>query len=606
MNRVLLVFLLLFTIIALLWGVFNYFILPKAIDKLQNSISENTLYQIYIQKPRYHLTGIELPEIKIVTSQGEFKAQSVKLHLLFHSLLKFNPAVKGKAIVVIGHQKTEVKIIRMSYSLKAKTGHAHFSIPAISGKDILRLINTLELKFPPDLRIAGNSAWEISFDWGKSHPVKLELEGESSDLKGKYQTAKFNIQDLNLKIKIDGKTYRIEGEAKDVSLSIKNKKVAFLKDIKINGHREVIIFNAYGGALENKPFSGEFKLILNKENSGLKYDLQIAEVSIQGKGYVEENTFKTEGQVDQISYSGEYTFEDKKIHLSACGSINIEKLSSILAVKNKFLNSISGTIEFKNLSLFGNIRDKNILAHLTSKVRNLKYKDKLIVEDSYIDAEMKNHILRFQNLELYPGNGKISITGSIIIKKPFNFSGQMMINSVPLGRFISLFTSRDVGDASLFASGVFNGSGDKIMDTEAQFNWRFENGDLGKIKLLTQLGELLARPDLARISFQRGEGKLILQKENMFIPQAVFISPMVNLYLQGKISLSGELNLIVVTEFAQLKEKEESSTLDALQKILLQGLSQLVYKIRITGTIKEPEYIVIPATVDDLLKNLLP
>jgi len=61
---------------------------------------------------------------------------------------------------------------------------------------------------------------------------------------------------------------------------------------------------------------------------------------------------------------------------------------------------------------------------------------------------------------------------------------------------------------------------------------------------------------------------------------------------------------LVMTEFVEPSKQIESSPWEVLQKFILQGISQLAYKIKITGTIDKPQYVIIPAVVDNFLKNL--
>jgi hypothetical protein len=549
--------------------------------------------------------SIEVPEIKIVAPRGKFQIRSVNLSLIPRSLLEFNLGVKGKATLVIGEQKTEIEILNLNYSLRNKTGKAQFRIPKCPWETILWLAEALDFKLPSDLKITGNSWWELTFYWGKAKPVKFELSGRSVNPEIKYQNAKFNPQNLNFKLTAEGKTYFIKGNGSELRISFKNKEVALLKEIKIEGNQKGINLNIPIGYLINKQFSGKIGLSLGKMPV-LNYNLKIAGLKIKGRGYLGENKLHTEGNVNQIRYSGIYNLEDRKFHLTAKGTVQIEKVYPLLGVKNELLNLLSGKIDLKNFSLLIDAETKSVRAYMTSAIRNLKYKDNLIAENGYLNSEIENNHLMIKNFELYPQNGKISISGEINLKNPFNFSGHTVINSVPVRRFISLFTPKDLGNAYLFGYGEFNGAIKELRKTEARLAWRFENGNLGKIKFLSQIGSLLNRPDLERIGFQKGEGKFILREENLFIPQTVLVSPLVNLYLQGRISLSGQLDLIAITEFTQQETRKETSPFDILQNLLIQGLSQLAYKIKITGSIKEPKYVIIPAGVDKLFENLLP
>lgn len=600
MKKPVYLFLSLILIIILCWGLLNYFILSGVINKLQNSLSVSSNYKIKIEKPRYHFTGVEIPEIRLFTPQGELKAQSLKLRLIPYTLLKFQPHLQGKTVLVIDRQKIDIETINISYSLKTKEVKSEFYIPESRWEDILRLITIFNYEIPQNLKIAGKCSWRLTMRWKKNMPFTLKITGKTSHPDIFYGATKFKPQNANFNLNLRNRSYIVDINGGNISIYNKNKKIIWAKNIKIKGNNSRINLVIQSGNLITHHFAANFDFI--PQTKHLEYQLQIEDITIKGKAYKYQDEIKTQGEVDKILVTGSYNHKDNKLILNASGITELNKISSFL--NNKVLSLVSGTINLKNLVMI--IAPHIVKANINSEITNLNYHHKIIAENGKLDIEIKNDNLVVKKIELHPQNGEILITGNLDLKQPYKFSGQIIVDSLALERFISIFTTKDIGNAYVFAQGVFNGYLQNIKSTTVQLNWRFENGNLGKIKFLDQLGQLLNNPNLGTINFHTGKGRFILRNHNIFIPQAVFISPMLNLYLQGKITLLGKLDLMVITEFAESSKQLKSSPWEVLQEFILQGVSQLAYKIIITGTIDKPQYTIIPAVVDNLLKNFAP
>lgn len=130
-----------------------------------------------------------------------------------------------------------------------------------------------------------------------------------------------------------------------------------------------------------------------------------------------------------------------------------------------------------------------------------------------------------------------------------------------------------------------------------------KEGNIWEINFLKGLGQFLFIPEFESIVFEEGYSDLLFKGENVIFENTELKSPKMTLRGQGRISLKGDLDFILVSEF----NPNLISSSESLNKIITGILSQNTLAIELGGTLQKPTYKIKPVAFSNFeaIKGLL-
>jgi hypothetical protein len=143
------------------------------------------------------------------------------------------------------------------------------------------------------------------------------------------------------------------------------------------------------------------------------------------------------------------------------------------------------------------------------------------------------------------------------------------------------------------------------MDGEGKL--KIKEGNIWEINFLKGLGQFLFIPEFDSIVFEEGYSDLVFKGENVVFDNAQLKSPQMTLRGRGRISVAGDIDFILVSEF----NPNLISASESLKKSITNILSKNTLAIELSGTLKKPNYKLKPVifsnfqNIKDLLEGIL-
>jgi hypothetical protein len=132
-----------------------------------------------------------------------------------------------------------------------------------------------------------------------------------------------------------------------------------------------------------------------------------------------------------------------------------------------------------------------------------------------------------------------------------------------------------------------------------------KDGKLWQFDIFKGLAQLLFVPENQNITLDRAEGNFSVVSEKVLIKDALIKGNQVELTCNGAVGFRGDLDIDIVSKFAEGVIRSS----DSFQKTVAAFLSQAedFLTVKVTGTIKEPKYKIIskPLNVIEKTKNLI-
>lgn len=123
-----------------------------------------------------------------------------------------------------------------------------------------------------------------------------------------------------------------------------------------------------------------------------------------------------------------------------------------------------------------------------------------------------------------------------------------------------------------------------------------KEGNIWEINFLKGLGQFLFIPEFEEIKFDDGEADLIFKGDNIVFENIELKSLQMTLKGKGRLSLEGDLNFLLVSEF----NPNLVSSSGGLQKVFTSVLGQTALTIELGGTVKKTTYKVQPIIFSDI------
>ncbi|MEI8349510.1 MAG: hypothetical protein WCI77_05110 [Candidatus Omnitrophota bacterium] len=181
----------------------------------------------------------------------------------------------------------------------------------------------------------------------------------------------------------------------------------------------------------------------------------------------------------------------------------------------------------------------------------------------------------------------------------------LLINDINLGYLraqLNLKQKNLSGILSLEAD-VQNESLTQWDKLQGQGKVSIKEGNIWEIDFLKGLGEFIFIPEFGEIKFENGYSDLFFKGQDVVFENLELTSYQMILKGTGRISLKGDLNFILITEFNQNLIAASSG----LQKVISGILGQGSLAIELGGTVQKPTYKVKPVFLSNVegIKNIL-
>ena len=232
----------------------------------------------------------------------------------------------------------------------------------------------------------------------------------------------------------------------------------------------------------------------------------------------------------------------------------------------------------------------------------------IIFDNLYMNLRMKDGFLTTPQFSsgFYGGTIKGSINA-----EPFSgsriYSADFSIQDGSLAKWAKEAKYGKKLYGTLSSRLLLKGSAGNI-DTISGSGWAaVTDGYLWEIPILGGLADILTVSNLKSVVFKEAAGKFSIGERKVRVTDLTFYSDDTNISVQGEIDFNGSVDLMVNTNISP-DLIEGSSDAAKIANILIQQAGQLLGKVRIRGTLRDPEYKVGPTAsgikpVEKILKS---
>ncbi|MFA6378665.1 MAG: hypothetical protein WCX16_02655, partial [Candidatus Omnitrophota bacterium] len=314
----------------------------------------------------------------------------------------------------------------------------------------------------------------------------------------------------------------------------------------------------------------------------------------------------------QVNMEGEVFYpkekQGPKFNVKIAGRLSLEDLPSLFPELKEKLDPVApqGICVIDGL-FAGDLqqwRDWTLALTLTSNEASFyHYKvDQLSVKYAQRDRFINQCTL---NSMFY--DGTIFLQGSSdlsIAEMPYKIA--VDIKNIDLKR-LKEDTPLKAKDLSGLLSASYMGTGplSNLNFSQGQGLVSVKDGKLWQFDIFKGLAQLLFVPENQNITLDRAEGNFSVVSEKVLIKDALIKGNQVELTCNGAVGFRGDLDIDIVSKFAEGVIRSS----DSFQKTVAAFLSQAedFLTVKVTGTIKEPKYKIIskPLNVIEKTKNLI-
>jgi len=391
-----------------------------------------------------------------------------------------------------------------------------------------------------------------------------------------------------------------------IDYNIKNASYKGMENIRANGFIANDKFTAEEYAFTHKGVSWKGKFQLNNfsaldiqlvANSNL-FDLTLSAKQLKDLIAIKSLTIKTKGS--QVKAEGGFHREKQELELQGLTYIELSEIVPLLdtyGINAAWLKKAgpSGVLNAKFMLTGGLHPDKwqTKLAGLGEKLKIYNIEASEVKLELYKDKDL----LIISPLVANVAQGKIELRTKIdsLNKK---IVVNTLINDLDLEilrKQLKLKNSSLSGILSLDANFENNGL-NSFNKMEGSGKVSIHEGNIWEINFLKGMGEFLFIPEFEEIKFEEGYSDLIFKGENIVFENIELKAPQMGLKGKGRISLKGDLNFLLVSEF----NPNLVSASQGLKKFFTNILGQTSLAIELKGTIKKPSYEVKPVIFSDL------
>lgn len=189
------------------------------------------------------------------------------------------------------------------------------------------------------------------------------------------------------------------------------------------------------------------------------------------------------------------------------------------------------------------------------------------------------------------------------LKGKFPFTSRIIIEELDLKKLNDTYKTQKEISGYFNAEANISGNLKTIQDTTGTGWMEITQGRLFELPLFKGLLGIINVPGAEKNVFREAHCDFAVKNRAVTTENLEFISQRLTINGAGSIYLDGKLDMRI--RYSLPEQKEETSGLDRLQDLLLKGTSSFVKEVALGGTLKKPEYRIIPVSIDNLLQNIL-
>jgi len=296
----------------------------------------------------------------------------------------------------------------------------------------------------------------------------------------------------------------------------------------------------------------------------------------------------------QISLSADVTIE-KGVETVSSGTFSSDKVSF-------FADNFLFPIEFSQLAGEFIVNVKGGLPTIDAKIkRSMVQWGKLSARDLKADCSLHEKNLVIKNGEIQIAGGTVYVSGNIDFgKTPAVFNLKMDTKSVDIGILSQQWSASRAISGILFSDASFSGELGKPTSLFGKAKINIEKGELGKVGLI---GRMITFSPLAAMSkdfaLTTFDGDFDISEGYAYTENAVLKGPEIRITAKGDIGWNKKLNFVLglYTSSELLKGTSITKTLGTI----IDGFGNVLRKVRLTGTIDNPSFTIMPLGIGETI-----
>lgn len=609
MKKLLFILIILLSLYFLAIWTFNKIQLPRYVKITEERLASLTNSAVSIERPRASWNKIKIAKVNFISPDGEklvFKDIKAKYNLW--NALKKNYKISLIAKASSEGYRAEKINLRFSYLKEKDILNLDIDIPEI---DMRLLNNGIKLLYPQhpwreiDLQ-AGDVRLLLSLHKeGKIFTLKIASSVKNPTLAIKDNL--FKAEDIAVGGKITNSKVILRGNVSDLTIS--NPKGEILEkgysEFEIELPEMIKLRNTRFTMKDAYPIRADIivKDPQNKPNIEIKARSEPFQINLK-TSYKEKNyeieKLEISGLDSRLELKGNIT-PSKKISLSGDGILAWQDLKQFL--KDNFLQDLDFQLAVDSFSLNYNLATKETYSKLKARFSELFYQNNILSKKGTVEAKLENESIIIEKFQLQDRMGIATLAGIIFIDNSRRSHLSLRLKSYPIENIVYFLNKKKNQkgflDAELKATGIIT---DK-KTYRAQGEWMIYNAEIANLKLLGPLADLMGMPEFREIKFNSGKGSFQLADEVFYIKDTYLYAPNLELDIKGKIGFDHSIDLTTTTKFKGIKG-DNLNIWKALGRYIWKIAGQLFYKFRITGTIEDPKYQLIPSPVEQFFDRL--
>ncbi len=428
-----------------------------------------------------------------------------------------------------------------------------------------------------NLKLAGKTYASLNINGSLRQMISLDITGDISlsDVSVQGDDSKFSISSAS------GKIFLSKDKAEINNISFTFLDEAYKLNAVLNNFESPIL----DFKIISENFFGSGNISIVHPNAHIN----------KIKGSYHTHTFELTGDIENLSNPNFTLYGDIIInaaHLDKLIPGDAKNISN-LGLKGK----IPGNLHFQGQLA----KWKEATAGLKANAGKLQLKN-FNLTDLYINAAMQAGNVILKNFTFSAYDGIFAMTGDMILSKettPYNIN--LLLKGLNLQKLTQDTKLKDKGIKGTTylkmrlrnpykdMSGVTGDGGIVIVD-----------GHLLKLPVLDTMAKLLGISMEEKVTFKEANADFIIKNQTISSENITLISEGFELKSKGSLDFKGNINFLSNAEFS--KEKyDELNTSQQVLSMIFNFTNRYITRIRSTGTIKNAQHKLEPASPDELL-----
>ncbi|MBL7068347.1 MAG: hypothetical protein ISS34_00605 [Candidatus Omnitrophica bacterium] len=228
----------------------------------------------------------------------------------------------------------------------------------------------------------------------------------------------------------------------------------------------------------------------------------------------------------------------------------------------------------------------------------------LALDDLNLDLRLKDGRLNTERFTLKPYLGHLAVIISAELdKKDIPYSVSFELRDLNLAKFSADMNFGQEKMKGFISSKFFLNGKAASTETLRGNGWvKVIDGHLWELPLLGGAAELLKLSGLDSVTFQEAFGNFIVGQRKISTEDLTFFSEKVNMTLMGSVDFDQNIDLLMKTHIIQ-DLVEGTSDASQIANLLISEAGNYMGRVKITGTLKEPQYKMSSAPVKEIFKG---